>query len=242
MKRSHDTMSSQPMPPATTANSNSNSSVALAPPVPPLPPPLPLVTTKPQTVVQTKRFVKSLLEDFYRRQPHHPMFGEMEAGLVRAPINKWRDYINAYLNKQFSTHMLPDNCWIIDTPQIKINNGSKNTKSVQYTRLFAFLLYPTDDNWTALCKGGVNEPFSHLCNRGSLAGGRSCTNGIWHGSITTRAENEDHKRCANGALALCPGHGDRRVKCIFTNVLGEPAPCRMTPTHVPQCNCNPRCY
>ncbi len=236
-KRTFDDVT-KPTPPATMMNSNSSG----APAPPPLPPPLPPATAVPHTVAQTQQFVKDLLEDFHRRNPTHSMFGAMSDGHVRAPIASWRNYINAFLAKQFSTQFLPDNCWIINTPQIKINNGVKNTKSVQYTRLFAFLLYPTDENWAALEQGGVNRPFSHLCNRGPLTGGRGCTNGIWHGSLTTRDENEDHKRCANGALALCPGHGERRVKCIFTNAVGNRAPCRMTPTHVPQCNCNPRCY
>lgn len=45
--------------------------------------------------------------------------------------------------------------------------------------------------------------------------------------FATRQENESHKLCLNGVLALCPGHGPARVTCIFVHDDGFPQSCRM---------------
>src|SRR5271154_4418593 len=64
-------------------------------------------------------------------------------------------------------------------------------------------------------------------------------------SHSTRAENESHKLCSNGARVLCPGHGDDPtdlVKCIFTHADGTLMPCRMREDSVPVCTCAMKCY
>jgi len=98
-----------------------------------------------------------------------------------------------------------------------------------------------------LVNGELNVPFEHFCGRGqntdSAQRGLVCVNGIEHGEFTTRAANESRKSCKNGALCLCPGHGQNGAKCIFTDANGKIQSCRNLPDRVGPCNCTPnRCF
>jgi hypothetical protein len=202
---------------------------------------------KPTTAGATRLFVIGLLESFYLSNPNHPLFGQFADKRTSAPIDAWRKYFNSWIDR-VGDNLMPDNCWLTTT-QIKLSKAIDGKQhlyaSVQITKLLAFLMNPTPANWTTLTSTDLTRPFDHTCNRGPLSGEQGCVNGIWHGRYTTRAINEDRKKCTNGCLALCPGHGDinhPRVKCIFTKRNGTPAPCRMEPTHLPLCNHQPRCY
>lgn len=124
-------------------------------------------------------------------------------------------------------------------------------RKVTTVRLIAFLQDPSDDNWTKLCatpsdpQGSrpIDSPFSHACGNGAKASGEvGCINGLDHGRFATRQENESHKACTNGALALCPGHGVPPVRCIFVHADGLHKPCRMDPRQVPACQCARSCF
>ena len=62
----------------------------------------------------------------------------------------------------------------------------------------------------------IGSPFSHVCENGGICSGEAgCINELDHGRFATRQENESHKGCVNGPRALCPGHDQLPVKCIF---------------------------
>lgn len=140
---------------------------------------------------------------------------------------------------------------VIDITEPSGPHSSRSFRKVTTVRLLAFLQNPSDDNWAKLCalptapRGArpIDTPFSHRCGNGSPAAGTSgCINGLDHGRFATRAENESHKLCTNGALALCPGHGVPPVRCIFVHADGLPKPCRMAEGQVPPCQCARSCY
>lgn len=150
----------------------------------------------------------------------------------------------------------PGSCWmstqtVIDITRPRGAHSCDVLRKVTTTRLLAFLLDPTDDNWAKLTalptdpQGSrpIDSPFSHSCGNGGSAPGKvACINGLEHGRFATRDENESHKACKNGALALCPGHGVPPVRCIFVHADGLQKPCRMVDGHVPPCQCARPCY
>lgn len=147
-------------------------------------------------------------------------------------------------------------CWMtrrtmIDVTEATGSHRNRVLRKVTVVRLLAFLQDPSDENWQNLSakpsdeigSRPVDSPFSHRCGNGANQPGQTgCINGIEHGRFANRDENESHKACTNGALALCPGHGVPPVRCIFVHADGLSKPCRMAEGHVPTCQCARRCY
>lgn len=92
----------------------------------------------------------------------------------------------------------------------------------------------------------LEYPFDHDCNGpkriGNGAGGTECINGLFHGRLTDRAQNEARKQCNNGSRATCPGHGNPLRYCLFTGSDGRLLPCLNHEDHVPCCSHEPRCF
>ena len=201
----------------------------------------------------------------------HPIFGEPAEGLVRLPMTsprangqcwtRWCDKLGAAVSKEMGRKLGPGTCWMSRQTDIDIRapTGGHSTRvlrKVAVVRLMAFLRDPTDDNWTKLSARSddppgtrpIDTPFSHACGNGAQAANTvGCINGLDHGRFATRQENEDHKRCTNGARALCPGHGGgddgvSPVWCIFVHADGRLMPCRNVKDRVPPCECDPRCF
>jgi hypothetical protein len=96
---------------------------------------------------------------------------------------------------------------------------------VTTTHLLAFLAEPTTEQWKRVNTRDIDpagdrpidNPISHACSNGAARAGEvGCVNGLEHGRMCTRAENELHKLCTNGALAVCPFKYSP-VKCIFVH-------------------------
>lgn len=205
-------------------------------------------------LAQTHRNVSQYLLKLLSQIPQdHEMFGEMEMGKARAPRNKWENYVKGIANRVDAEIEIGDNrCWMSSSPKFTINYTENNkpihTKHLLITRFLAFLKDPSEDNWKYLTNPGKDSkrPFSHVCGRGQPKvkgqGNSVCINGIEHGGFTTQDVNESHKLCTNGALALCPGHGEPPVQCVFTHADGQLKPCLMNRSHVPPCTHQIPCY
>ena len=154
------------------------------------------------------------------------------------------------ITKVMGHNWAANHCWMSRSNRIQISastsaHGNHILAAVTITRLLAFFADPSDGNFAALTSlTPTASPFSHACRRGHLRsdGGVGCINGVYHGRFATRYENESHKLCTNGALALCPGHGNPPVKCIFTHPDGTLQPCRMKEDSVPKCSCLRPCF
>jgi hypothetical protein len=194
-----------------------------------------------------------------------PLFPVREKGKCWASTCK---NLGRAVEKQMGRKVPVGSCWMSHTKQVILgwwdpNKSNKNgdtggwhyTRRIQAVRLIAFLNAPTDKNWENLCStttfspnytGGITSadtPFSHACNAGfNKPGETGCINGLEHGRFATVQENDSHKSCKNGAAALCPGHGEPSVKCIFVHSDGLPKPCRNKASHVPMCHCSRACY
>lgn len=202
-----------------------------------------------------------LVRKLYQQKPNHEIFGSPTAGHIRLPchaigrkngqcwVNKMKQIANWVIDEMGERWSM-DSCWMSTKGQIQITNptgghSSEVYASITVTRLLAFFASPTPENWAFLTSDTpTNCPFSHRCGRGHLRydGTIGCLNGVRHGGFSDRKENEDHKTCRNGALALCPGHGTQKIKCIFTNDQGDLLPCRMWEDHVPICRCDKKCF
>jgi hypothetical protein len=207
-----------------------------------------------------ERYLLSLVDKLYDREPNHPIFGPCAKHLVRAPYIaedrsngvSWRSYLSNIANRD--GFLLPptvgyNQCWLINGDvSLKIISASTYCRSVKIVRILAFFKEPTTTNWAALCSEGSKPsdiPFDHLCGRGEHRPDQlvyRCINGIEHGAFNSRAVNEERKKCAFGAVCLCPGHGDPKTKCIFTGPDGILRPCLNNPVCVPACEHHPRCY
>ena len=168
----------------------------------------------------------------------------------------WCRKIAASVAREMGEKVPAGACWmsrltVLDIGEPRGLHSTRSLRKITVVRLLAFLADPSDTNWGKLCAlpsdapGSqlIDNPFSHRCGNGSqTAGVPGCINGLDHGRFATRDENESHKRCANGALALCPGHGEPAVRCIFVHPDGHPRPCRMMEEHVPACRCDRRCF
>jgi hypothetical protein len=235
-------------------------------------PPSPAAETEPdaspseETIRIAEHVEQRLLELFKRLPEAHPIFGEPAQDLVRLPMNSrrsngqcwshWCTKLGASVAREMGSRVPSGTCWMSRTTVVEIfaTTGAHTRaclRKITTVRLLAFLQQPSDDNWTKLCSlpsdpagsRPIDTPFSHRCSNGSqAAGAMGCINGLDHGRFATRAENESHKRCANGALALCPGHGVPPVRCIFVHATGLLRPCRNVEGHVPACQCAVRCY
>jgi len=224
------------------------------PPVPPAPPLQPGGSAKAVT------YLRQRLSDIRTHHPRHEMFGPISAGRLIMPFHDstransvcWWNAIESCCTRQMRSELQwgSNACWMTKTTSYKITKQESGKtvlcKSFKAVRLFAFLIDPTDLHWAALSSGDEKTPFDHWCGRGEptdpLQQGYMCINGVEHGEFTNRANNEERKLCKNGARVLCPGHGPKLVKCVFTHPDGSPRPCRNNLTHVPVCVCNRRCY
>jgi len=95
----------------------------------------------------------------------------------------------------------------------------------------------------ALKSGDIGRPFNHYCGRGQKASDETsashvCINAHHHGAFSSRADNEDRKKCTYSAQCLCI----HNPKCIWTHPDGRLKPCRNDPSSVPVCTHNPKCY
>lgn len=197
------------------------------------------------------------------------MFGEVAQDLVRMPLvsppgmgggpgdkrTSWEKVaanIARVVYDCMDRYPTKTECWFTRTPNINITR-QENGKTVvlrrfAITRLLAFLVHPTPENWVRVStiQDAFRQPFSHFCGRGLQKPGQPgwCVNGLFHGRFATILENESHKYCGNGARALCPGHGDGQplVHCIFTHPDGRLQPCRNKIDAVPSCDCQTKCY
>ncbi|KAI0879771.1 uncharacterized protein GGS22DRAFT_129006, partial [Annulohypoxylon maeteangense] len=211
--------------------------------------------------------VEQALLGLFRGLPRdQAIFGEPGRDLVRLPFEAKRKngqswarvcaVLGASVEAKMGRRVPRGSCWmssktVIDITVPKGPHSNDNYKKITTVRLLAFLADPTDANWAKLNaqtdappgQRPIDSPFSHACSNGSQrAGVGGCINGVEHGRFATRGENESHKNCANGALALCPGHGTPPVKCVFVHKDGHPKPCKMAKDCVPKCFCVRRCY
>lgn len=165
---------------------------------------------------------------------------------------KWCARLGEWVEDEMGPTIPSGACWVSKNVSVDIR-GAGNTvvRKVLVVRLLAFLASPTNANWLKLSASSadpvgarpIDSPFSHICGNGSIRSGEAgCINGLDHGRFATRQENESHKGCANGARALCPGHGQPPVKCIFVHDNGLPKPCRMQEDGVPPCRCARKCF
>jgi hypothetical protein len=185
----------------------------------------------------------ALLDALHESDPTAPLFGPLQPGKVQAPLDHWKRYLSAMVNNLQEAPVLGDGrCWKSKTNQIKpyLKGNGQQPKSVQITRLLAYLRSPTPENWLKLKDGQIKDPFSHFCNQGQPDEKKCyCVNGLEHGEFTDREANEDRKKCTFGARCLCK----HTPKCIFNSkTTGHPLPCLMNETHVPECTHAPRCY
>jgi len=261
--------SAQPSKRCKLSSSSSPPAPQPAPLPAPQPAPLPAPQPAPQTInlVATSAHVTGhlwqLVLALHNQQPQHPMFGERAAGKVRLPLRpvkraneqSWElvcERLGGKVEEQMGARIPASGaCWLSKVTSVQINRTSPGSSRVEVLatvivcRLVAFLRRPCAETWDWLTEGeGTLTPFSHACNRGAQKNGDvGCINALEHGNFASKAENESHKQCgANSARALCPGHGPRRVKCIFTHEDGWPMPCRMVEDWVPKCKCARACY
>jgi len=175
------------------------------------------------------------------------LFRPVAEGKIQCPKTgngvSWTKFITRMCaNLPAGTNIGDNKCWKLKYNQWKIteqrSGKTKLLASVLITRFLALLENPTELNLTQL-RETKDLPFSHYCAKGLKdSAGRYCVNGIEHGAITTRTENESRKKCTFGARCLC----QHVPKCIFVHEIGSLKPCLMCPTHVPLCECVIRCY
>jgi hypothetical protein len=204
-------------------------------------------------------YLKALVTSLHTKLPDHPIFGAASKNIIQLPYEQtngqcWLGVMKLIASEQTKNGVkLGENkCWMSKQNTVKIfiyENGKQVlAKSILRCRLLAFFKSPTTENWEILQnKNNDNKnQFDHFCGRGldlkEEQNGNVCINGIEHGEFSTRAVNESRKLCKNGAYALCPGHGPKKGKCIFTNPDGTLRKCRMQLDQVPICECPQRCY
>lgn len=221
--------------------------------------------------VPLEQFLLKALKNFHNRNPNHEMFGDFEMGKARAPykvehkmkvswVKRVKDIAKQAKDAGIdSLQDAKDNCWMAHSSQITLNRApvkgeapltgnarSKKFRSIKTVRFLAFLKNPTDSNYQKLDAGDEKDPFDHFCQRGELTdsaqAGKVCINGLYHGEFSTPEANESRKLCKNGALCLCPGHGPRNRKCIFTHPDGKLKPCRNNPKFCGPCKCPVKCF
>ncbi|KAI0859447.1 hypothetical protein F4860DRAFT_482799 [Xylaria cubensis] len=220
----------------------------------------------PAVITDLGTHIRRPLTSLFEALPDsHAIFGTPAAGLVRLPWKSsrangqcWHNVCIRLANSvvaQMGREVPAGSCWLsaVTTIEITQPQGAHNNtilRKTTTTRVLAFLAAPTPDNWVKLCatptmprpQRPIDSPFVHRCARGSLRAGMvGCIN-YDHGHFDDRDANESYKGCANGALALCPGHGKPPKHCIFTHDNGWPRPCRMVEDHVPKCTCERPCY
>lgn len=228
------------------------------------PPPNPI-----RHVFDLEAYLLQLLERLYKDRPEHSIFGQPEKGLVRLPAYQsrranqpcWASVLKTaarHVQHEMGDRLELKSCWLVRGDgkrkyNITVQKDKHNSvlRSVLLVRLIHFFEHPSEANFRDLQLqevGHQSRPFSHWCGNGEIGRGpdaRYCLNGAHHGRFATKGENESHKQCTYGARPLCPGHGDgsnRKAFCMFMHADGTPQPCRNLSSHVPACNCNPRCY
>jgi hypothetical protein len=219
-----------------------------------------------------EQYLLKLLKNFYKQNPTHQMFGKFEKGKAQAPYEvkhktkvSWVKRVKDIAKQAKaagidSVQDAKDNCWMASSSQITLNrapkagdsplNGnqrSKKFRSIKTVRFLCFLKNPSESNFEKLSAGDEKDPFDHFCQRGERTDpnqqGKVCINGLYHGEFSTPETNESRKLCKNGSRCLCPGHGARSQKCIFTHADGKPMPCRNNNKSCGPCKCKPvKCF
>lgn len=222
--------------------------------------------SKGEKQVTLESHLLHLLKEVFTKDPSHPMFGDPKKGFCVAPyiVKKadgsehkgklsWRKIckIIAGFAAKSDVVSLADaksRCWMSKQSQISFNmsvDGSVSVmRKVLVVRVLSFLKTPTREKFDWLNSAELSTPFDHFCSRGQHREGQEgvCINGLTHGAESTRNDNEDRKKCTYGALALCPGHGPKKSKCIFTRPDGTLQPCRNNKDQVGPCFCVPSCF
>lgn len=219
------------------------------------------------------RWLVAKIDVLSRQDPEHPIFGVPKvAGDFKLPLEpsgranaaSWITHltkIGEVIEETMGSKLHEYSCWMVPysrgTVKITENADGRVTslRNVHLVRLIHFLSDPTEENWqlldgdgTIVSNGGyVKNPFSHFCGNGDVMDGSirlTCLNGAHHGRFASPEENESHKLCKNGALALCPGHGPSNdlAYCWFVHTDGELKPCRMWKDAVPKCTCTRKCF
>jgi len=192
-------------------------------------------------------YLVALVERLYQRDCDHPVF---QAGLptVGMPYSSERSNGQCWLShmktlgKELQTQGIrigDQKCWLRTYTQFQ-----HKAKKVLAVRALSFFKDPSAENWAAL-NAGIEAPFDHFCGNGLLnkATSKQCVNGIEHGEFSTREVNESRKLCTYGFAARCPGHGVKKVKCIFVHKDdGSLKPCLNQPDCVPRCGCQKPCF
>lgn len=203
----------------------------------------------------------------HEQNPHHPIFGERQAGKIRLPFTgtgrnrfDWEAKCLALarsIEEAMGAWIMPNSCWMKVDPVWHITMRDPQTKKpitlvqFQITRLLAFINNPTTEGWAALAgqldKSGrsIDTPFTHFCHNGygskggPIAGVAACVNGIEHGRFATAKENVDQKDCRFSDRSRCPGHGTPPAFCIFVDPdTGLPRPClNQVDGRPPECFC-----
>jgi hypothetical protein len=174
------------------------------------------------------------------------IFEPVELGKIQCPFTgtvSWTSFITSLCNRlPPNTRISSSSCWKVKSAQFKITEQrlgkTRLLASVLIVRFLALLETPSDFNLAQLLNK-KGHPFSHYCASG-LKDSNSlyCVNGVRHGAITTRDENEDRKKCTYGARCLCK----HNPKCIFVDPSGNLKPCLMNENCVPLCEHGVRCY
>lgn len=187
------------------------------------------------------------------QNPHHPIFGERQAGKIRLPLTgtgrnrfDWEAKCLALarsVEEIMGPRIMLNSCWMKIDPVWHITMKDQTNKPVTLVqflivRLLAFVNNLTTEGWAALTgqleRSGrsVDTPFTHSCHNGHgskgglVAGTAACVNGIEHGRFSTVQENMEQKDCRFGDRAGCPGHGIPLAICIYVNPdSGLPWPC-----------------
>jgi len=131
------------------------------------------------------------------------LFRPVAEGKIQCPKTgngvSWTKFITRMCaNLPAGTNIGDNKCWKLKYNQWKIteqrSGKTKLLASVLITRFLALLENPTELNLTQL-RETKDLPFSHYCAKGLKdSAGRYCVNGIEHGAITTRTENESRKK------------------------------------------------
>jgi len=180
----------------------------------------------------------------------HPMFGQLQPGVLRMPRAEspdgraltWPKLLDRLAGKLLNKPQTVEWCWFATATkddgyhELKIClNGS--TGKYRTARALRVLVEP--DKYDTVNDRDENRQALHRCGRGKARHkkGPSCIN-PYHIYFGTRETNEDTKGCRYGAMYLCP----HTPKCVFTDPeSGAPIPCFNLPTNPGPCHHNPPC-
>ena len=155
----------------------------------------------------------------------------------------WNKWVDELISKIVNNPQSSEDCWLVkgypgDTagyPTKKLAARGNQNKWLLH-RMTYFVMRPND-------LGRLSEGLhcSHRCNRGRFDYEKcilhACIN-PHHISLTTLAQNQDHKYCVRSMAAWCP----HRPRCIYTDVDGRFLPCRNMVIRTEKCLCGRDCF